>query len=862
MARIESWFKQDLSKPVKVHGISGNLFSADNQGNLIGVEVFNNGEPVTLSGTVSANVIRPDGATVPVSGSKTENKASVILPAAAYAYPGIETIVLKLTEGSVVTTLAAVVVTIYQSSTNVAVDPGTIIPSIEALISEIQTAVASIPADYSSLWTTLAPAYSTSSTYAVGQYVTYDGKTYRCVIPIATPEAWTAAHWAEVNTGNEIYDFRSALTLDESILLTTPYFNTFNVIAGGVNTSDAKNNSTSSRARTQFFAIEPGTSYMIDLTDTEYCIINTWLYSSDGPNNGVRAPYTGNSSPITRRVIFTASASNEKYCRVCFAHSDKSTAITDADLTAIKAGLKIYTSSDSYAFRGDLSDLEIESISECTEPGWYNIGASYLSNISDLPPNINTGTPAYIRVYKPGAGLASANPIVQECISLDGNRWIRRIMNGTETDWIKESDFAFNAYFADTNYTNLKSCIKSGWYGLTQADYANITDLPPKFGATGGSMLVVYNPTMSKPASGNTPFVYQFLIQNDGVTWGRTIRESGTVNRDWWLYNNGIPNGGLIGKTVAILGASNDTHGNPGSGTYPNVPEIEITADDVGVELSAYLTYYDVNNSLSLGGHTFTSDEIGTEVTFTPTADDIGKFIGRPANYNSNSLKVWWLVAAETLGFTPIPVCWSGASVTSHEGTTNTLKTSYAWHDAQIRKCGIRTPGSMTRTAPDVIIITRGLNDYGHEPYTVLTDGYFDDPDFEYPTTDQLPNDKYGFMEGLVLTIKKLRAAYPKAQIMLATMKMALRPAGMWSAFPPRNGENTIIQYSDAFRKVADYMGCQVLELDKCGITYENFLSNYCTDTSSTAPSHANAAGHKLMGERAIIDLQKLSFES
>lgn len=159
MAQIETWYNQDLKQPVKVHYLHGNVFSQDNQGNILGVNVFDDGVPASLSGTVNAYIIRSDGATVPATGSFSENKASVVLPEAAYAIPGIISIVLKLTTGSVVVTLLAVVATVYTSITSTAVDPGTIIPSIEDLIEEIQEAIGLIPADYSDLTVAVANDY-------------------------------------------------------------------------------------------------------------------------------------------------------------------------------------------------------------------------------------------------------------------------------------------------------------------------------------------------------------------------------------------------------------------------------------------------------------------------------------------------------------------------------------------------------------------------------------------------------------------------------------------------------------------------------------------------------------------------------
>ena len=344
---------------------------------------------------------------------------------------------------------------------------------------------------------------------------------------------------------------------------------------------------------------------------------------------------------------------------------------------------------------------------------------------------------------------------------------------------------------------------------------------------------------------------YRFKIYY-GVITDATSAISFT-NHDILLLQNKLKNrrGVFEGETIAILGDSISTNGN--AGIDANVPEITITEADIGATLSAYLTYYDVQAGLSLGGHTYTSSEIGTEVTFTPTAEDVGKSIGLPNNYNENSVVTWWEVIQEKLGVKCIPNTWSGASITSHEANNTARKCSWAWHDSQIRKCGIRVPGSMTRLAPDLIIIYRGTNDMTHEPYTLLTDGYFDSANWQYPDTDVV-SDGYGFKEGMCLTIKKLRAAYPNAKIFLCTLNVFKRVN--YSNFPTNNGLNTLPQYNKAIREVADFMGCGLIDFDKDGITFENCYSQgYITD-SSTNPTHPNNKGHRAMGLKAIADLK------
>lgn len=64
----------------------------------------------------------------------------------------------------------------------------------------------------------IAPAYSTSSTYAVGAYVLYNNVLYRCTTAIATAEAWTAAHWTAVNVGSELTQYKQDISeLEEGV---------------------------------------------------------------------------------------------------------------------------------------------------------------------------------------------------------------------------------------------------------------------------------------------------------------------------------------------------------------------------------------------------------------------------------------------------------------------------------------------------------------------------------------------------------------------------------------------------------------------------------------------------------------------
>ena len=58
--------------------------------------------------------------------------------------------------------------------------------------------------DLKSDLTNLAAAYSTSATYAVGDYCTRDKTPYRGNTAINTAEAWTVGHWTEVKVGTDL----------------------------------------------------------------------------------------------------------------------------------------------------------------------------------------------------------------------------------------------------------------------------------------------------------------------------------------------------------------------------------------------------------------------------------------------------------------------------------------------------------------------------------------------------------------------------------------------------------------------------------------------------------------------------------
>lgn len=135
---FETWLQSDLTKPLKVQALHGVFFSADNAANLIGVEVFSGGTAASLSGTCVGYAIRADGGTLPITGTVSGNKASIILPTSAYVIEGPLDIVIKVVSGSVKTTVGACRGYVQRATTDTIIDPGHVIPSLEELLALIE----------------------------------------------------------------------------------------------------------------------------------------------------------------------------------------------------------------------------------------------------------------------------------------------------------------------------------------------------------------------------------------------------------------------------------------------------------------------------------------------------------------------------------------------------------------------------------------------------------------------------------------------------------------------------------------------------------------------------------------------------
>ena len=189
----------------------------------------------------------------------------------------------------------------------------------------------------------LATAYSSSATYAVGDYCIYNDTLYRCTTAISTAEAWTAAHWTAVTVGDELSDLKADLSNNyakqdgsydtltsgttKQILATTyvedsvPYLfrtsggsadigdrETDEIVGGSVawnqsipnNKKDFSNESTDTLSRLRFCVRQKSSPYTYLLNNTYIDAVGTyeWCVSAPSSFTGIQAIHNGANSNL------------------------------------------------------------------------------------------------------------------------------------------------------------------------------------------------------------------------------------------------------------------------------------------------------------------------------------------------------------------------------------------------------------------------------------------------------------------------------------------------------------------------------------------------------------------------------------
>lgn len=212
MSDIKIILKHDVYRDVTVEPINlrNAIYAGDSAAQRIMFRCWaNHGsvQPDDLSQkTVTAHFIRPDGGDVVISGVGGAEWSYVDLPEACYVYPGIFKLLIRVSsaEPDIVTSVIYLVGRIDKPTTDTIIDPGTVIPSLDDLLAQIEAcADATEDAQQAASFVNsiIASTYSTGVTYSVGDYCTYEGSMYRATA--ATSGAFDPDDWDQVLVGGE-----------------------------------------------------------------------------------------------------------------------------------------------------------------------------------------------------------------------------------------------------------------------------------------------------------------------------------------------------------------------------------------------------------------------------------------------------------------------------------------------------------------------------------------------------------------------------------------------------------------------------------------------------------------------------------
>lgn len=796
MARIDTWLEQDLQHPVAVRMLTGNLFSMDNAGNLIGVKVTDGGAPATIAGTVSGSVIRPDGATVAVTGALYGgDRAYIILPQEAYLVPGLVTIVIKVTDSSSVTTLAAVTAVVYRSSTDSAIDPGTIIPSIETLIADIAAAVATIPADYSSLWTTLAPNFSANSSYVAGQYVTYNGNVYR--FRKDHTGTWSSSDVVNVNIGSDLEYARNFSKTIEDTVYGIGSNGTSVVRLTGQVVPYRYQQTTKITTQTALRFTLPENVKTVDISMYGLTNMNSYTFL-DAEENVLFYKYEQADADVSYTGL---NAWEAKYLVCC----NNNSYINTISVTATIAGVDRHIDEAKKAvdenytlLSGTISDVYYYDFTEST--------ANY-TIIYDVTGYDYVDITSYnISVANKYTFLDANDNIVGYYRAIDESE-----IQATTTVKVSVPANATQLYVstyraqrpnvlvygvkmpADFEWVNLGgSFVDYRYGGETRSSRENGSK---EFAASQFDILRLVDGSPAQNVN-----VFTALDNSDNVLGYISLHAEEITDETYFICPRGT-------TKVAVAGA---TYGSGGwtTCTPMTVQKLKTT------------------KKLSVMG-----DSISTFKGFSP--DDYNPFYMSGSHGLPNASYSYWGIVAREKGWGLSTInAWGGSQVAYKEGRT------------EIPMCDDRRAGNLAANGtPDVIIILGGTNDFGHGV-----------PVGTWAGDDDLPEVENNFRAAYARMLMKIHSYYPLAKVYCCTLinrETDLVPGSMEKKYG-----QYLTAFNTAIRQIAPMLNCTLIDLESCGMNQynmETFMSDY--DPTDHHAVHPNIAGHELMAKRILNSL-------
>lgn len=215
----------------------------------------------------------------------------------------------------------------------------------------------------------------------------------------------------------------------------------------------------------------------------------------------------------------------------------------------------------------------------------------------------------------------------------------------------------------------------------------------------------------------------------------------------------------------------------------------------------------------------------------------------------TSASQMWWSILAKNSGMKRLEIAaWSGSPC--HGNGTSTTDALAGCSTARINDL------ADGNAAPDIVICYIGINDFGPS----------NTPVGEWTPPDNIPEDSNNvstFSDAYCIMVDKIMKTYPKAKVFCCTLvntgynsKDQVEPG----VYPTKNNAGvTLDQYNDVIKNVAWGLGCDIIDLHACGITFHNqdiyTGPNRGDDPSVHGLLHPNAAGQALLAQKMLTEI-------
>lgn len=301
-----------------------------------------------------------------------------------------------------------------------------------------------------------------------------------------------------------------------------------------------------------------------------------------------------------------------------------------------------------------------------------------------------------------------------------------------------------------------------------------------------------------------------------------------------WQSSHGIIyNAGMIAD---LLGIAKDTIKyvkfivKKSSGSNIDITEVSHKILFISTVNSANVKSVFQNKKISIYG-----DSISTFAGWIPTGNAV-YYTGSNAGV-SNVNETWWKKTINALGLTlVVNNSWSGRAVSSVRDGISEHATDAGYKEENVLQL------KSGDVLPDIIVVKLGINDFNSG--AILGD---------YDGSSALPSDPTKFLDAYAIMLDLIMKNFPLADVYCCTLMQCERTGT--KGFPEINSRgNSIGQWNDGIKKLAHAFGAKIIDHDVCGLTYYN-MSTYMGDYSSGSGLHPNAAGHSLIANQTIHDM-------